>query len=361
MKRRAELVIFNMSFLDCISCGFGATVLIFMLMKHAALNIAPPTPVIQNAQVSGEEDKLLDERQKLLVLRRALADQERALETGLREAEALRKKIEQARSALPEAETGAEAGRARVLELQDELKALDAKVQAMRAAAKDNSGDTTRKIVGEGRRQYLSGLSVSGRHVLILVDASGSMLADTIVEAIRRRNMDASAQLASPKWRRTTAAVDWLAAQLPADGQFQIYLFNEKVTPAVPDTLGKWLPVAGGKELDTAMGTLRKTPPGKGTSLVNAFASISGLSPAPDNVYLVTDGLPTMGRTPTSGTVSGRERVKFFNEAESMIGRKVSINVILLPMEGDPKAGAAYWELAQITRGAYFNPSADWP
>ena len=61
MKRRQELQIFTMSFLDCISCGFGATVLVFMLMKHSA-----PVPDAQahvpQAQISGAEDKLLVDR-----------------------------------------------------------------------------------------------------------------------------------------------------------------------------------------------------------------------------------------------------------------------------------------------------------
>jgi hypothetical protein len=39
----------------------------------------------------------------------------------------------------------------------------------------------------------------------------------------------------------------------------------------------------------------------------------------------------------------------------------VPINVILLPMEGDPMAAAAYWRLAQITRGSFLSPSEDWP
>ena len=57
MKRREELTIFNMSFLDCISCGFGATVLIFMLMKHSA-PVPQAVASLQQAQISGSEDQL---------------------------------------------------------------------------------------------------------------------------------------------------------------------------------------------------------------------------------------------------------------------------------------------------------------
>ncbi len=63
----------------------------------------------------------------------------------------------------------------------------------MKAAAakpsKDNDGDRVRGFEGEGHRQYLTGLRMGGSHVLILVDASTSMLDRTIVNVIRRRNM----------------------------------------------------------------------------------------------------------------------------------------------------------------------------
>jgi hypothetical protein len=39
----------------------------------------------------------------------------------------------------------------------------------------------------------------------------------------------------------------------------------------------------------------------------------------------------------------------------------VPVNVILLPMEGDPMAPAAYWTLARRTRGSFLSPAKDWP
>lgn len=360
MKRRQELQIFNMSFLDCISCGFGATVLVFMLMKHSA-----PVPEAQanvpQAQISGADDKLLDDRHRLLVLRAALEDSEKAQDLASKQAELLRKKIEQARSAMLQEDPGNEDGRARVLILENELKALEAKVQAMRAAAKDDSGDSVREVIGEARRQYLSGLSVEGRHILVLMDTSASMAADTIVEAVRRRNMSESQRLASPKWRRSVAALDWVAAQMPADAQFQVYGFNENASPAIADTKGKWLSVAGGKQLDAAVGAIRRTMPNGGTSLARAFDVIGTLSPAPDHVYLITDGMPTMGTGGGSGTVSGKERARYFDEAVRKLPRNVQVSTILMPMEGDPRAASAYWQLARVTGGTYLNPSLDWP
>jgi hypothetical protein len=68
-----------------------------------------------------------------------------------------------------------------------------------------------------------------------------------------------------------------------------------------------------------------------------------------------------MGTAGSSGTVSGKERARFFEEAIRKLPRNVRINTILMPMEGDPRAASAYWQLARATGGSYMNPSLDWP
>ncbi len=75
------------------------------------------------------------------------------------------------------------------------------------------------------------------------------------------------------------------------------------------------------------------------------------MSPPPDNIYLVTDGLPTLGKNgrPSGTTISGKQRVELFHDASKHFPPKVPINVIMFPLEGDPIASAAYWDLAQST------------
>ena len=102
--------------------------------------------------------------------------------------------------------------------------------------------------------------------------------------------------------------------------------------------------------------------PEKGTNLYRAFAAIRGLQPAPDNVILLVDGLPTKGKTSSRATtVSARERMKLYNKAVDELPRGIPVNVILFPMEGDPQAPSAFWRLAMATRGSFMSPSGDWP
>jgi hypothetical protein len=99
-------------------------------------------------------------------------------------------------------------------------------------------------------------------------------------------------------WRRTVATVDWLTSQIPARSKFQIIAFNTKAWPVVAGSAGRWLDGSDAKSLSEAVVSLRRTVPADGTSLENAFAQMNTLNPAPDNVFIITDGLPTQGATP---------------------------------------------------------------
>ncbi len=138
--------------------------------------------------------------------------------------------------------------------------------------------------------------------------------------------------------------------------------FNTEARPALPGTAGNWLEVADQVQLEKVSIELRKLIPSGGTSLENAFRALQDLSPAPDNIFLVTDGLPTQGAKPPRGnTISGRERQKLYRKAVKLLPRNVPVNIILAPMEGDPMAASEFWQLAQVSRGSFMSPSQDWP
>jgi len=109
-------------------------------------------------------------------------------------------------------------------------------------------------------------------------------------------------------------------------------------------TQGDWIELGEGRELEDALDVLKKTIPEKGTSLENLALAMAELEPPPDNVYLVTDSLPTMGtRPPRGATISGRARLDLFQDAVRRLPAQVPINVIMFPMEGDPMAAAAFF------------------
>ncbi|TDJ24555.1 MAG: VWA domain-containing protein [Gammaproteobacteria bacterium] len=353
---------FSLAFLDVMSCGFGAVILVFLIINHA-------TEVeFQNVN-----------RDALSEIRRL--DYE--VETGdlnlaeIRQAiEATRKRIENAQQrrltitdtldtrrdelTLMQAETLARIEH--LNQLKTDLEAREKDVERLQAEAEEDEGSNVRVFVGEGDRQYLTGMKIGGARILIAVDISASMLDDTIVNVIRRRNMDEVRQRAAPKWQRTIATVEWLSAQLPLDSEFQIIGFNTEAKPMLPESAGGWLEVSDADALNDSIEAFKEIIPSGGTSLENLAIALGDLSPLPDNVYLIIDSLPTQGtRKPRGSTVSGRQRMSLFRDAISRIPPNIPVNVILFPMEGDPLAAAAYWDLAQISGGAFIAPSDDWP
>jgi len=122
----------------------------------------------------------------------------------------------------------------------------------------------------------------------------------------------------------------------------------------------KWLDAGDVAQLNEAVNRLRRVVPQKGTSLANAFGAIQTMTPTPDNIFLLTDSLPTMGKDkPWKKNVSGKKRLGLFNEAVRTLPSRVPVNVILYHMEGDPAAASAYWRLAMVTSGSFFSPSRD--
>jgi hypothetical protein len=184
----------------------------------------------------------------------------------------------------------------------------------------------------------------------------------TRVNIIRLRNMDEQLQRSAAKWTRALNTVDWLTAQLPVGSEYQVITFNTQARTALPETAGSWLEVADQAQLEKVTDALRELTPRDGTSLENAFRYLQTLSPVPDNIFLITDGLPTQGaEAPRGSKVSGNQRQRLFRQAVRQLPAGVPVNIILAPMEGDPLAASEFWQLAQTTRGSFMSPSRDWP
>ena len=192
-QRRRELNIFSMSFLDAITAGFGAVVLLFMLVNQNALIDTQTAIKATEAEAQRWELKVLTGQKNLVQLKEQLQKQ-------LEQWTALKKLRQNLVSEVTETQTklatlteDSAARKAAIEKLKADLASLQTEENTVKAAAakpsKNNDGDRIRGFEGEGHRQYLTGLRMGGQHILILVDTSTSMLDRTIVNVIRRRNM----------------------------------------------------------------------------------------------------------------------------------------------------------------------------
>jgi hypothetical protein len=363
MKRR-QLTPFSLSFLDVMCCGFGAVVLLVLILNNDTVRAREQTFADLRAEAVRREQEVLVGQDDLVEARNSLETTDEQLTITQGQAEQVIERIRRLKLEIAGLDQETLASREHVNRLTTDLQSLDSEHKRLGAEAPDEgaAGDKVREFRGEGDRQYLTGLKMGGKRILILVDVSASMLDETLVNVVRRRNMDDASKRGAPKWRRALATAEWLLSNLPTDASFQLYVFNTAAHAAAAGSEGKWLPAANREDLEHAVAGLRQTLPGDGTSLINAFAVAGKLSPRPDNILLITDGLPTQGRDrPGGATVTAAERLTLFGKAAAVLPAGIPVNTLLLPMEGDAYAAAAFWRLAVDTGGSFITPARDWP
>jgi hypothetical protein len=361
---RRPVNIFGLSFLDALTCGFGAVILFYMIINASVRLRSDRT----NADLQAEADRLdvevVEGDRALVELRNSARDVDDRIAVARGLASRILEEIQALTVELANYEGTTLAQREHINRLQADLKSVDegAKRYSGGIPSDEIPGRSLRPFVGDGDRQYLTGLKVGGQRIFILVDASASMLGDTIVNIVRRRNLPDSVKIKADKWQQAVRTVDWISANIPPGSEFQIYVFNESARPVVEGSDGTWLSTAGGQDLNRAVAALQKVVPEAGTSLFHGLAAIKAMKPRPDNIILLVDGLPTVGQSPPKKSkVSEKERINLYNSALEQLPRGIPVNVILFPMEGDPMAASAFWRLAIATHGSYLSPSRDWP
>lgn len=363
MKRR-PVSAFSLSFLDIMFCGFGAVVLLVLILNTNTQQERNEIFADMRSEVVRMENEVIVGRENMVLSRNSMqaTDKEIVLMQG--QARAVQQSMLEIEEGLTDLDRRTTASKAHINQLKSDIQGLDKTTSELAKEQKDASsqGNKVHQFTGEGNRQYLTGLKLSGKRTLILLDVSASMLDETIVNIIRLRNMSDERKQAAEKWKRAQGTAEWLISNLPESSQFQVYLFNTRAQSALPLKQGAWLDASRPEEVAGVVAALREAVPAGGTSLFHAFEAANSLLPRPDNILLVTDGLPTQGRKkPTNTTVSSKERLKLFDNAVKQLPASIPVNTILLPMEGDAYAAAAFWKLAVATSGSFLTPARDWP
>jgi hypothetical protein len=364
LKKRRAFEVFTLSFLDCICCGFGAVVLFYTIVQaHVGAQ-----EIIRIDQLTGEVSKLEEEvkvgTKNLVILRNTLekTDQDAAEAKARAIRVAAELKIRQEQSSTYDDESLAR--REHINQLKADIKSLEEGVKRLQGGALDKApaGERVKSFRGRGNRKYISAMQVKGKRILVLLDTSASMMDEDIAKVIKLRNQPEPMRRSSLKWRRALDIVEWLTAQLPDNSKFQVIGFNAKAKPIQANTGSAWLESNDPRAINGVLAAARSITPGEGTSLVNAFLAIRTLDPKPDQIILITDGLPTQGSVPPARKfVNGRDREKLFDDAVGTLEKDTPMDVVMLPMKGDPLATHAFWRLARRTSGSFVIPSRDWP
>ena len=349
---------FSLSFLDIMSCGLGAAVLIFLLLKHVV-----DDPIVNAIPKDSAEIDLLEEEIKigelsLARIRNTISDISDETVTAQGLARQIQDQIEELKRLLAEIDDTSDAN---IPSLKAKIARLEAQKQKLESSVP--RGDKAYEFTGDGRRQYLSGIKLGGENVLILVDSSASMLDESIVNIVRRRNLSDALKLQAPKWNRALAITQWLVANLPLSSDFQILSFNDTVKPVYGSQINAWYEVSDRLSVSSNIQGMNQVVPRNGTNMQDVFRAAMSMTPKPDNIFLITDGLPTQGQGAPSNSarITGAQRARVFQRAIRELSRGIPINIFLLPLEGDPEAAGLFWTLAARSRGSFLTPARDWP
>ncbi len=348
--KRRETEVFSMSFMDCICCGFGAVLLLFILTTGQKADHSEETVEELKQRVAEMEKEITKEQSELAKMARPAAMTPEELAALKQENQNTKRKADERDEELKQ-----------LLRQLAALKNEEAKLLADLKAMPEEEQQPV-PIPEVDRRQYLTGVQMEGSHVLFVVRASGSMLGDTIDEAAGRLEDPEFKKREAPKWQRVVHSLEWLVASLAPDTNFQILLFNDDTIPLLPDRGEGWISRGDRTGVQQALTKLRLVVPKGSANLERAFNHVRFMPTLPDAIVLITDGLPTASESsPASDSTDDDTRMLYLRQAVRQLPPRIPVSTILFPTSGDPGAPALYWELAGYTKGALVSPSADWP
>jgi len=335
------------------SCGLGAIILVFMLVKHNVEKSILETDLLQS--------DLQRLQQKQDTLSRQISDVEALIQIEQKRKNATQSEIQKIQAALSLKDK--QAG-----QKKDDLASLKTVIKNTPIAKKADVIEDERG----GEENYVMGLKVEGRKIAILVDSSASMTDEKLINIIKRKNTSSNEKRNGPKWRRTKKTVQWLLSRVPKRALVSVVAFAENAR-----ILGgaNWINGRDGQSLSAILDEMDVLIPEGATNLQKGLDKVAALKPT--NLYVITDGLPTAGESRyaslnpfatcgsllgSSSTISGECRKKLFRQTilESAPSG-ITTNVILLPLEGDPEASPEYWSWASSTGGLLISPAVNWP
>jgi len=338
------------------ACGLGAVVLLFVLLKYDI------------GKRFDEKDNLSSELSSLQLSEKQLSKKIRVVEKLSLEEEKLRNELSDEISKITK----------ELEAINQNLSSQEQTNQALKDAIETTPIQKPADVVQDpslGEEEYVLGLKVEGSRIAILIDHSASMTDVKLADIISRKARSDPIKKRGPKWLRTKKIVRWLLARLPDRARVAVIAFNNKAR-----TLGhaQWVRGRDAKALEKIISDVDNLIPAGPTNLQEGLDQLRKLKPRPTNLYLITDGLPTMGNSSYGGLVpffscssllgkstniSGECRKELFRQTlnDSGLGPGTTANIILLPIEGDPEASPEYWNWSATTGGLLITPAEGWP
>ena len=348
----------TLAFLDVMACGLGAVILILVVLKQQAPPDTLPQPerIVSAEQAAGDLDNLQNELAALLAAQDTakgnLAKQKQIVAT-------MNAAIEKTLSDLASA--------------NKQNAALDQAIASATSTLAQQQTETLPDAIDTVRPaqpQYLVGLRVTGKKIVILLDSSASMTARDLVKIVQYKAGPGTARQRAEKWVNALNAVWWMTARAPTQAQLHIASFSTRTKFHTAN----WIGASDSAALRAVKAKMGSLVPEGSTNLEDAVAA--AIKTGADSIYIITDGLPTAA--PTGQTllgldgcgskwfkrkqVTGECRVSLFQRTvAAAVGKPVRISIVLMPLEGDPDAAPLFSKWVLSKGGVLLSAARNWP
>ncbi len=163
-RGRRHIDIFNLSFLDVVSCGFGAIILLLVIVKIAEPHVIEQLAVDLTGLVKQLEAELFEIRGETMVLNRDLVGKQAQLAE-------YREKLARLRGDLSTVR-----GQYKTTRNEHDAQTI---IEGRLSSAKQDLSEEMRRLLGAGYRRTVNatigGIPVDSEYIIFIIDTSGSM------------------------------------------------------------------------------------------------------------------------------------------------------------------------------------------
>jgi len=164
-RRRREIEVFNLSFLDVVSCGFGAIILLLVIVKIGEPQVIERLSVDLSGQLQKLEQELFDIRGDTIIINRNLTEREEQLSEETEKLARLKGNLSSIKGQY-----------ARVRSDRDTQSIIEGKLQSAQQQLSAEMRRLQAQILPKkASNQLIGGVPVDSEYIIFIIDTSGSM------------------------------------------------------------------------------------------------------------------------------------------------------------------------------------------
>jgi hypothetical protein len=295
-RGRREVDIFNMSFLDVVSCGFGAIILLLVIIQISEPRVIEQLAIDLTGLVEKLEQEIYEIRGETTILNRDLTEKEQQLSLHREKLARLKGDLSQVR------------GEHHATENEYETQSI---IEAQMATAQQSLSDEVKRLSAASPRRKrdgaIGGVPVDSEYIVFIIDTSGSM-----------------GQVA---WRQVLTKVREILAIYPRVKGIQV--MNDMGDYMYSQYKGRWIPDSQVRR-DAIIKRLASWFPFSNSSPVEGIQAAIQRFHASDKKI----SLYVLGDDFASGSIqSVIDRVARLNRADSAGNRRVRIHTVGFPVQ----------------------------